>query len=117
MWLQVGVKQVPLAWRGRYELETGLMDGSVKVADLPRLWNERMQAYLGCTPKDDAQGVLQDVHWCAPYSWQHADCLACRRPTMGIAGVETCPEHGDAETAQMLCEEGRCCRPDEQASH
>ena len=47
----------------RYELEKGLMDGSVAVADLPALWNERMSAYLGCTPKDDAQGVLQDVHW------------------------------------------------------
>lgn len=27
--------------------------------DLPRIWNERMASYLGCTPKDDAQGVLQ----------------------------------------------------------
>ena len=27
--------------------------------DLPRIWNERMTSYLGCTPKDDAQGVLQ----------------------------------------------------------
>ena len=35
------------------------MEGSVKVDDLPRIWNERMAAYLGCTPKDDAQGVLQ----------------------------------------------------------
>ena len=35
------------------------MEGSVKVNDLPRIWNERMAAYLGCTPKDDAQGVLQ----------------------------------------------------------
>ena len=35
------------------------MEGSVKVNDLPRIWNERMTAYLGCTPKDDAQGVLQ----------------------------------------------------------
>ena len=29
------------------------------MADLPRIWNERMTSYLGCTPKDDAQGVLQ----------------------------------------------------------
>lgn len=43
----------------RYELERGLLDGSVAVADLPRLWNERMAAYLGCTPADDAEGVLQ----------------------------------------------------------
>ena len=43
----------------RYELEKELMEGSVKVDDLPRIWNERMTAYLGCTPKNDAQGVLQ----------------------------------------------------------
>lgn len=54
----------------RYELEKGLVEGSVQVADLPRLWNERMTSFLGCTPKDDAQGVLQDVHWCAlPGGW------------------------------------------------
>ncbi|KAK9815482.1 hypothetical protein WJX72_004432 [[Myrmecia] bisecta] len=46
-----------------YELEKGLLDGSVAVSDLPRLWNEKMQSYLGTTPKDDAQGCLQDVHW------------------------------------------------------
>ena len=41
------------------------MEGSVKVDNLPRIWNERMAAYLGCTPKDDAQGVLQasDTPW------------------------------------------------------
>ena len=27
----------------RYELERGLMDGSVQVDDIPRLWNEKMQ--------------------------------------------------------------------------
>jgi len=36
-----------------------LLDGSVAVADLPRLWNEKMTEYLGCTPADDAEGVLQ----------------------------------------------------------
>ena len=46
------------AWH-RYELEKELMEGSVKVDDLPEIWKERMAAYLGCTPKDDAQGVLQ----------------------------------------------------------
>jgi len=43
----------------RYELERGLLEGSVAVADLPRLWNEKMAAYLGCTPEDDGEGVLQ----------------------------------------------------------
>ena len=53
-----------LTWR-RYELEKELVEGSVKVEQLPKLWNERMTSYLGCTPADDAQGVLQDVHWSA----------------------------------------------------
>ena len=47
----------------RYEIERGLIDGSIKVCDVPRLWNEKMQSYLGVTPPSDAQGCLQDVHW------------------------------------------------------
>lgn len=52
--------------RCRYELERGLLDGSVAVADLPRLWNEKMASYLGCTPADDAGGVLQVRHVWVP---------------------------------------------------
>ncbi|MBM7562228.1 carboxypeptidase M32 [Fusibacter tunisiensis] len=47
----------------RYEIELGLFDGSIKVSDLPRVWNEKVKAYLGITPKHDGEGVLQDVHW------------------------------------------------------
>jgi carboxypeptidase Taq len=47
----------------RYEIEKGLIDGSIKVKELPKLWNDRMRHYLGITPKDDAHGVLQDTHW------------------------------------------------------
>jgi len=47
----------------RFELERGLIDGSVRVADLPRLWNEAMEEYVGVVPPNDALGVLQDVHW------------------------------------------------------
>lgn len=43
----------------RYELERGLVDGSVAVEDIPRLWNEKMQQYLGATPPNDAKGCLQ----------------------------------------------------------
>ncbi len=49
----------------RVEIEMALMDGSLAVKDLPRTWNEKAQEYLGVTPRDDAQGVLQDVHWSA----------------------------------------------------
>jgi carboxypeptidase Taq len=47
----------------RLEIEIGLMEGTIEVKDLPEIWNTRMQEYLGVTPPDDAQGVLQDVHW------------------------------------------------------
>jgi len=49
----------------RLELEVALLEGSVAVKDLPEVWNTRMKEYLGVTPPDDAQGVLQDVHWSA----------------------------------------------------
>ncbi len=47
----------------RFELEQALLEGRLKVSDLPDAWNEKMQAYLGLTPPDDALGVLQDIHW------------------------------------------------------
>ena len=49
----------------RFELESALLRGDIKVEDLPRLWNEKMKAYLGVEPANDAEGVLQDVHWSA----------------------------------------------------
>jgi len=47
----------------RFELENALLEGRSAVGDLPEVWNAKMQEYLGLTPPDDAQGVLQDVHW------------------------------------------------------
>lgn len=47
----------------RFELERALFDGGLKVQDLPAAWNERYKSYLGLTVPNDAQGVLQDIHW------------------------------------------------------
>ena len=47
----------------RLELEIAMVEGMVKIKDLPDLWNTKMQEYLGVTPPNDAKGVLQDVHW------------------------------------------------------
>lgn len=47
----------------RLELEIAMMEGSLVVADLPQAWNSKMNEYLGITPANDAEGVLQDVHW------------------------------------------------------
>ena len=47
----------------RFELEQDMVNGRIDLRDLPRLWGEKMQAYLGVEVPDDAHGVLQDVHW------------------------------------------------------
>jgi carboxypeptidase Taq len=47
----------------RFELELELFEGRLAVRDLPAAWNRRYQEYLGITPPNDAEGVLQDVHW------------------------------------------------------
>ncbi|MFZ5351208.1 MAG: carboxypeptidase M32 [Bacillota bacterium] len=47
----------------RYEIEKALINQQIKVENLPQIWNEKMEEYLGVVPPDDAKGVLQDVHW------------------------------------------------------
>ncbi|NBD14489.1 carboxypeptidase M32 [Corallococcus silvisoli] len=47
----------------RYELELAMLRDELPVSELPAAWNERMRRYLGLTPPDDTQGVLQDIHW------------------------------------------------------
>ncbi|RYY86367.1 MAG: carboxypeptidase M32, partial [Chitinophagaceae bacterium] len=47
----------------RYSLEKALIDGSLKVADIPEYWNESYRKWLGVTAPDDKTGALQDVHW------------------------------------------------------
>ncbi len=47
----------------RLELEIAMLEGSLAVKDLPEAWRVRMKDYLNLEPPNDAQGVLQDVHW------------------------------------------------------
>lgn len=47
----------------RYEIEKMLLSGKIEVKNLPKVWNEKYQEYLGISPDSDKNGVLQDVHW------------------------------------------------------
>lgn len=47
----------------RYELEKALIAKEIKAKDVPSIWNELYEKYLGISPANDAEGVLQDVHW------------------------------------------------------
>jgi carboxypeptidase Taq len=49
----------------RYELEKAIFNDDLPVADLARLWNQLYADYLGITPENDREGILQDVHWSA----------------------------------------------------
>ena len=48
----------------RYEIERALINGEIEVDDIPALWDEKMQARLGLSTKDNYRnGCMQDIHW------------------------------------------------------
>jgi carboxypeptidase Taq len=47
----------------RYEIEKMLFNENLNPRDLPEVWNNKYKEALGITPLNDAEGVLQDVHW------------------------------------------------------
>lgn len=47
----------------RFELERDVIEGRLPVAELPEAWNAQTRRFFDLTPCDDAEGVLQDVHW------------------------------------------------------
>ncbi|MCB9437694.1 MAG: carboxypeptidase M32 [Anaerolineales bacterium] len=53
----------PLHIMLRFELEQDIFNGKLAVKDAPEAWNAKMEAYLGIRPRNNAEGVLQDVHW------------------------------------------------------
>ncbi|WCE31178.1 carboxypeptidase M32 [Vibrio sp. SCSIO 43137] len=48
----------------RYEIERDLINGVIDYKDVPELWDQKMQSYLGLTTKDNYKnGCMQDIHW------------------------------------------------------
>ena len=47
----------------RYGLEKKLLQGDIKVSELPSVWDNMINDYLGMRPPNNAEGVLQDIHW------------------------------------------------------
>jgi carboxypeptidase Taq len=47
----------------RFDLELKLLEGRLRIKDLPEAWHAAMAADVGVTPPDDRDGCLQDVHW------------------------------------------------------
>lgn len=47
----------------RYDVEKKIIAGEVTPSEVPEIWNDTFDEYLGVRPKNDAEGALQDVHW------------------------------------------------------
>ncbi len=53
----------------RYELEKDMINGNIDVDHIKQAWNDKYQKYLGITPNNDAEGILQDVHWASGFGY------------------------------------------------
>jgi carboxypeptidase Taq len=47
----------------RFELENEMLEGKLKVMDLPEAWRARIKSDLGLDVPNDKVGSLQDIHW------------------------------------------------------
>ena len=47
----------------RFEIERDLVRGDLAVEDVPEVWNDKYEEYLGIRPDTDSEGCLQDIHW------------------------------------------------------
>ena len=47
----------------RYDVEKKVIAGDAKVSEIPSLWNDTFEDYLGIRPRKDSEGALQDIHW------------------------------------------------------
>jgi carboxypeptidase Taq len=47
----------------RFEIERDLIRGDLDVREVPQVWNDKMDEYLGVRPDTDSEGCLQDIHW------------------------------------------------------
>jgi carboxypeptidase Taq len=47
----------------RFEIERDLIGEKIGVDELPQVWNEKMDKFLGVRVENDSEGVMQDIHW------------------------------------------------------
>lgn len=47
----------------RYEIEKMIFNEQLDISQLPKIWNQKTLEYLKVEVKNDAEGLMQDVHW------------------------------------------------------
>lgn len=55
----------PLHVAIRYLIEKKLVNGEMTIAQLPEVWDDMYEKYLGIRPTKQKEGCLQDIHWYA----------------------------------------------------
>ncbi|WP_331236042.1 carboxypeptidase M32 [Natronorarus salvus] len=55
----------------RCEIGRAFVEGKIEVDEIPGLWNDRMEEYLGVRPETDSEGCLQDIHWSSRFAAFH----------------------------------------------
>ncbi len=51
----------------RFEMERDMIAGKIALKDVADVWRERFHDFFGIEVTDDANGVLQDMHWASGY--------------------------------------------------
>ncbi len=51
----------------RFEIERDLFAGRIQVSELPEVWNQKYEEYLGQSFDNHGEGVMQDSHWSSGY--------------------------------------------------
>ena len=49
----------------RYLIEKKLVNGEMTISQLPEVWDDMYEKYLGIRPTKQKEGCLQDIHWYA----------------------------------------------------
>jgi len=52
----------------RCEIDSAFVAGDIDVDEIPELWNQKMEEYLGVTPDGVGEGCLQDIHWSSRFA-------------------------------------------------
>ena len=47
----------------RFEIERDLFADKITIDELPQVWNQKYDEYLGVKVENDSEGVMQDTHW------------------------------------------------------
>ena len=59
----------------RSEIGKAFVEGDLDVDEMPAVWNDKMDEYLGVRPETDTEGCLQDIHWTSGFANFHTYTL------------------------------------------